>query len=437
MSSTPGDGKPQPALLRAVGRWQVVGLSINDVVGSGIYLLPAAAFAMLGSFSIWAVLLAGITVGLLVLCYAKASSYFDQPGGSYLYAREAFGPFVGFQIGWTIWLTRVVVAASLSNGLADAIARFWEPAATAGAGRTAVIAGSLLMLTAINIIGVSWAARAAVVLVVCKLVPLLLFVFIGMFHMDWGLAFGGPGPQDYGQLGEAALLLLFAYAGFENVPAAAGEYHSPKRNVPFALLTMIVVVTLVYAAVQMVAQGLLPDLASSASPLADAAAMFGGEGMAFVLTVGAALSILGTNNNTMLLGPRFLHTLAADGYGPRYLASIHPRFRTPAAAIATQFVLALVLALSGSFVALAVLSMVTRLLGYIATAASVLVLRRRYGDPTDGFHLPGGPVIPVLALALSVGLLLSASAINLLAAAGAVAIGTVFYTTRRRARTTP
>ncbi|MGY0560224.1 MULTISPECIES: APC family permease [unclassified Luteimonas] len=434
MSSTQGENRPQPALLRAVGRWQVVGLSINDVVGSGIYLLPAAAFAMLGSFSIWAVLLAGITVGLLVLCYAKASSYFDQPGGSYLYAREAFGPFVGFQIGWTIWLTRVVVAASLSNGLADAIARFWEPAATAGPGRTAVIAGSLLMLTTINIIGVSWAARAAVVLVVCKLVPLLLFIFIGLFHMDWGLAFGGPGPQDYGQLGEAALLLLFAYAGFENVPAAAGEYHSPKRNVPFALLTMIVVVTLVYAAVQMVAQGLLPDLASSASPLADAAAMFGGEGMAFVLTVGAALSILGTNNNTMLLGPRFLHTLAADGYGPRYLASIHPRFRTPAAAIATQFVLALALALTGSFVALAVLSMVTRLLGYIATAASVLVLRRRYGDPADGFHLPGGPVIPVLALVLSVILLFSASTTNLLAAVGAIGIGTLFYLSRRRIR---
>ena len=434
MSSTQGESRPQPALLRAVGRWQVVGLSINDVVGSGIYLLPAAAFAMLGSFSIWAVLLAGATVGLLVLCYAKASSYFDQPGGSYLYAREAFGPFVGFQIGWTIWLTRVVVAASLSNGLADAIARFWEPAATAGPGRSAVIAGSLLMLTTINIIGVSWAARAAVVLVVCKLVPLLLFVFIGLFHMDWGLAFGGPGPQDYGQLGEAALLLLFAYAGFENVPAAAGEYHSPKRNVPFALLTMIVVVTLVYAAVQMVAQGVLPDLAASASPLADAAAMFGGEGMAFVLTVGAALSILGTNNNTMLLGPRFLHALAADGYGPRYLASVHPRFRTPAAAIATQFALALALALTGSFVALAVLSMVTRLLGYIATAASVLVLRRRYGDPADGFHLPGGPVIPVLALVLSLVLLFSASLMNLLAAAGAIIIGSLFYLFPRRIR---
>lgn len=431
MNKAQGEQTQGPALLRDVGRWQVVGLSINDVVGSGIYLLPAVAFAMLGSFSVWAVLLAGATVGLLVLCYAKASSYFDQPGGSYLYAREAFGPFVGFQIGWTIWLTRVTVAASLSNGLASAIERFWEPAA-GGAGRMAVVAGSLLLLTAINIIGVGWAARAAAVLVVCKLVPLLLFVFIGLFHVDWGLAFGGPGPQDYGQLGEAALLLLFAYAGFENLPAAAGEYRSPKRNVPFALLIMIVLVTLVYAAVQMVAQGVLPDLAESTAPLADAAATFGGEGMALLLTFGAALSILGTNNNTMLLGPRFLHALAADGYGPAYLARVHPRFRTPAAAITTQFVLALALAMSGSFVALAVLSMVTRLLGYIATAASVLVLRRRYGEPEDTFHLPGGPLIPVVALLLSIVLLFSASLMNLVAVAGAIAVGSLFYFFPRR-----
>lgn len=432
MSTVQGEGQTQPALRRDVGRWQILGLSINDVIGSGIYLLPAAAFAMLGSFSVWAVLLAGATVGLLVLCYAKASSYFDQPGGAYLYAREAFGPFVGFQVGWTIWLTRVVVAASLSNGLADAVARFWAPAAVeGGAGRIAVVAGSLLLLTAVNVIGVGWAARAAVVLVVCKLVPLLVFVFIGLFHMDWGLAFGGPGPQDYGQLGEAALLLLFAYAGFENLPAAAGEYDSPKRNVPFALLSMIVVVTLLYAAVQMVAQGLLPALGESTSPLADAAAVFGGEGMALLLTVGAALSILGTNNNTMLLGPRFLHALAADGYGPRYLASVHAGFRTPAAAIITQFVIALALAMTGSFVALAVLSMVTRLIGYITTAASVLVLHRRYGEPEDSFRLPGGPVIPVLALLVSLGLLSSASLWNLLAVAAAMGLGSLFYVFRR------
>lgn len=426
-AGTPTSDSP-PGLLRAVGRWQILGLSINSVVGSGVYLLPATAFALLGPFSVWGVLLASMTVSLLVLCYAKAASYFEQQGGSALYARVAFGPFAGFQVAWTIWLTRVATAASLGNGLADALARFW-PAAGIGAGRVAVIAGSVLLLTTINIIGVSWAARFTAVLVIGKLLPLLLFVFIGLFHADWGLAFGGPAPGalGYRQIGEAALLLLFAYSGFENLSVAAGEYHNPKRNVPFALLTMILVVTGLYAGVQWVAQGTLPGLASSSAPLADAAAIFGGEGLALLLTVGAAISIFGTCHGTMLLGPRFLHTLAVDGYGPLVLARVHPRFRTPAVAIAVQGILALALALTGSFVQLALLSMVTRLLGYISTSAAVLVLQRRLGEPADALHLPGGPLIPLAALALSLGLLLSASFGNLIAVAIAILVGSVIY----------
>ena len=246
-------------LARAVGRWQILGLSINSVVGSGVYLLPATAFALLGPFSVWGVLAAGLTVSLLVLCYAEAASRFEQQGGSALYAQEAFGPFAGFQIGWATWLTRVATAASLSNGLADAVARFW-PVAGTGAGRTAIIAGSLLLLGAINIVGVRRAAQLSLALVFAKLLPLLLFVCIGVFHVDWALAFGAPaaGAIDLRGTGEAALLLLFAYAGFENLSVAAGEYRNPRRNVPFALVAMIVLVTLLYAAVQLVAQGTLP-----------------------------------------------------------------------------------------------------------------------------------------------------------------------------------
>ena len=159
MSGAPDSGnETHPGLVRAVSRWQIVGLSINDVIGSGIYLLPAATFLLLGPASIWAVLLAGLVVALLVLCYAQAASYFDQPGGSYLYAREAFGRFVGFEIGWMIWLTRIASAASLSNGLADAVSRFWAPA-SGGAGRAFVIVASLAFLPGINLVGVKSGAR--------------------------------------------------------------------------------------------------------------------------------------------------------------------------------------------------------------------------------------------------------------------------------------
>ena len=421
-------------LLRAVGRWQVLGLSINSVVGSGVYLLPATAFALLGPFSVWGVLAAGMVVSLLVLCYARAASHFEQQGGSALYAQEAFGPFVGFQVGWTTWLTRVATAASLSNGLADAVARFWPPAGT-GLGRTSIIAGSLLLLGAINIAGVRQAAQLSLALVFGKLLPLLLFVGLGVFHVDWDLAFGGPAAAawDWRRTSEAALLLLFAYAGFENLSVAAAEYQDPKRNVPYALVAMIVLVTAIYAAVQLVAQGTLPNLAASTTPLADAAAGFGGEGLALLLTIGAALSILGTSNATLLLGPRFLHTLAVGGHGPRVLARVHPRWRTPDVAIAVQCLAALALALSGSFVQLALLSMVTRLLAYITTSASVIVLRRRHGDPPGTLVLPGGSLIPVAALALSLVLLLSARPTHLVAVGIAVLVGSVIYRFPRRA----
>lgn len=427
MSTSPENSTP--GFERVVSRWQIVGLAINDVIGSGIYLLPAATALLLGPASLWAVLLAGVAVSLLVLCYAQAASYFDQPGGGYLYAREAFGRFVGFEIGWMIWLTRIASAAALSNGLASAIGHVW-PAANGGIWKIVIIVVSLGLLTGINIVGVKSAARTGVALVVAKLLPLLLFVGIGVFHADWSLALA-LGPPPLGNLGEAALLLLFAYAGFENIPAAAGEYRNPRRDVPFALLTMITLVTLIYAAVQLVAQGTLPALAQSQTPLADAAAGFGGEFFALVLTFGAIVSILGTNSNTMLLGPRFLYALAADGFGPRVLARIHPRFRTPDAAILTQGVIALALALSGSFVELALLSVVARLCTYIGTCLSVLVLRKRHGDRPGALRLPGGPAIPVAALLLSLGLLASASIANLIAAAVALTVGAVIYLLQR------
>lgn len=419
----------QPHLVRAVSRWQIVGLSINDVIGSGIYLLPAAAAVLLGPLSLWAVLLAGLAVALLVLCYAQAASYFDQPGGSYLYAREAFGRFAGFEIGWMIWLTRISSAAALGNGLADAVAPLWPAAAQAGWARTLVIVASLGGLTAINVIGVKSAARTGVALAIGKLVPLALFVGIGLFYVNWGAAFSGATPalHDAGNLGQAALLLLFAYAGFENIPAAAGEYRNPRRDVPFALITMIVTVTLIYALVQVVAQGTLPQPITDNMPVSEAAQQFGGHWLALVLVVGAVVSILGTTSNTVMLGPRFLYALAKDGYGPAFLARIHPRFHTPAAAIVVQFVISLALALSGSFAGLALLSMVTRLLAYIGTAAAVLVLARRYRDRPGALKLPGGPLIPALALLLSVGLLLSASWQNLLAVGVALSLGALIY----------
>jgi amino acid transporter len=431
---------------RAVSRWQIVGLSLNDVIGSGVYLLPAEAALIMGSSSIGAVVLAGFAVLLLVLCFAEAGSYFDRPGGAYLYTREAFGSLIGCAVGWMTWLARVASVASLSVGFARALSFLW-PATGTGWGQVWTIVLSLLALTMINVIGIRSGVGTAVFLAISKIVPLLIFVAIGAFFVS-GQTIAANDVQQTGSLREAALLLLFAYAGFENTAAPAGEFKNPRRDIPFALVTQIVIVTLIYTAVQWVALGTLPGLASHLdTPLADAALRFLGGWGGWLLTLGAAVSILGTNNNTVLAGPRYLFAMAEDGFGPRALSYLHPRFRTPVVAIVLQSSIALLLALTGatlvqkglnlppvlqgSFTQLATLSVVARLATYFGTAAAVLVLRRKRPGGA-AVRIPGGPVVPVAALLLCVAFASSAETRNLFAGAIAFVIGLLIYLFRRR-----
>ena len=407
--------------------------SVNDVIGSGVYLLPSAAAAILAGASVWAVLLAGLAVGLLVLCFAEASSYFDGAGGAYLYTRSAFGETIGFEVGWMTWIARIASVASLSVGFAQAVSYFW-PAVAAGFPRWVAIALPLLALTLINAVGVKEGVRTAVFLAVSKTVPLLVFIAAGAFAFSgetWAANASAPAT---GKIGEAALLLLFAYAGFENTAAPAGEFKNPQRDVPFALLAQIVIVTLIYTAVQLIGLGTLPDVANAQTPLADAARLFLGGWAGWLMTLGAAVSILGSCSNTVLAGPRYLFALAADGYGPRLLATVHPRFRTPVAAIVLQTAIALPLALSDTFVGLAALSVVARLATYLGTALAVPVLRRKYGSgaPAGAIRLPGGWLIPIAAAMLCVVLAASAERRNLIAGAVALAAGLAISRFKRR-----
>ncbi len=408
-------------------------LSINDVVGSGVYLiLPVAAAALLGPASVWAILAAGGAVLLLVLCFAEAGSLFDRAGGAYVYTRAAFGDFAGFEVGWMTWIARVASVAGLSVFFARAVGFLWE-GARSGAGKWATILAGLAVLTWINVRGVKSGARTAVFLTWGKLLPLFLFVAVGLFAVDWSRVF--PVAMPAGEnFGKAALLVLFAYAGFENTPAAAGEFRNPRRDVPFALLVMIVIVASIYTLVQLVAIGTMPDLGASETPLADGARMMMGPIGGFLLTLGAALSVLGTNNNTILSGPRYLYALAEHGALPSVFAKIHPKFRTPYVAIVTQSGIAAALMLTGTAEELAELSVIARLATYIGTAASVPVLRRKMPATERTIRLPGGPAIPAAALAVCLVFLSSATRKNLVAGAVALAVGAAIYASRRRRR---
>jgi amino acid transporter len=424
---------PKTGLLRAVSRWQIVALSVNDVIGSGVYLiLPVAAAQLLGPASVWAILVAGFAVLLLVLCFAEASSLFDRPGGAIVYTQAAFGDFVGFEVGWMTGIARISSIAGLSVFFARAVGYLW-PGAKSGVGQWLTIVLPLLVLTGINVRGIKSGARTAVVLAWGKVVPLVLFVVVGIFWVDWNRIFPVPMPERANFM-KAALLVLFAYAGFENTPAPAGEFRDPKRDVPFALIMQIVIVTAIYTAVQLVALGTVPNLGASPTPLADAAAMMIGPVGGLILTLGAVLSVLGTNNNTVLAGPRYLYALAEMGKLPRVFGKIHPRYRTPYIAILTQTGVALLLMLTGTAEELAVLSAIARLATYIGTAAAVPVLRRKLPATERTIRLPGGPLIPIAALAICLLFLSAAEAKNWIAGGIALAVGAAIYAAARPAR---
>lgn len=417
-------------LARVVSRWEVVALAVNDVVGSGVYvILPVAAAALLGPASIFAIFAAGLAVLLLVLCFAEASSHFDETGGAYVYTKTAFGALVGFEVGWLTWVARVASVASLASYFARAVAGAYAPAG-AGATPKSIEVGIVVALTLVNVRGVKSGARAAVVLSCGKLLPLLLFVVVGLFHVNASRL--APAMPTMGKLGEAALLVLYAYSGFENAPGLAGELRDPRRDLPFALIAMTVAVTALYTLVQIVALGAIPDLAATPNPLAAAAHGWLGPAGGAALAIGAGLSILGSLNNTVLSGPRYLYAITRDRMPDSIFARLHPRFRTPHIAIGVQAVLACGLLLTGTAEQLAELSVVARLATYAGTALAVPILRRTVPRGPRTIRLPGGPAIPVAALAICLVFLASATRKNLVAGAIALVVGAALFFLRPR-----
>lgn len=410
-------------LVRAVGLLGLIAIAINGVVGSGIFVLPATVAAIAGPASPAAYLLAAALMALVVLCFAEAGSLFEETGGPYVYARAAFGDFAGFLVGWMFFLSRLAAGAAIGNAFVAYLGWFW-PSVAEGIGRAAVLTIAFGSLAALNVAGVRSGARTVNALTVAKMLPLLLFVGVGIFAADPSRfrVFALPPAA---ALQQASLLLVFAFGGFENANVPTEEVKDPRRHLPIALVVSIAVTAVLYVLIQVVALGTLPDLADSRTPLADAAVRFLGSGGAALLTVGAVLSTLGSESALVLVGPRILYAFAKAGQLPRLLARVHSRFRTPHVAIVLFAFVTWLSALSGSFAQLATVSAIARLVFSAATCAAVLVLRRR--RPRAPFRVPGGPVIPVLAVAISLWLLSGVNRAQASAGAIALAVGLSLY----------
>jgi amino acid transporter len=414
-------------LVRAVGFWGLVAMVINAVVGSGVFLLPSESYKLLGPFSLWAPLIFALPVFVLVLCFCEASSHFTEPGGAYLYAKTAFGDFIGFETGWMNWLARVTSLASLSNGFVVSLARLAPPLGE-GAPRVAILIGSIAILAGIHLLGVRYGAASIYIFTLGKLVPLVGFIVIALIafrHNPIPASLTLPGPGTDWR--SAALFMLFAYAGFENMGVPAGEFRNPRRDLPGALLVGTLAIAAIYVLAQLGAMSALPDLSTTATPIADAAAVLVGSIGAVIVTLGALLSMTGTNSGTVLEGSRMLYALSLGRKRLDLISYVHPRFRTPMFAILIHVVVAAVLAVAGSFAKLALLSAVARLTTYLFTCAAVPRLRRI----NEGFRTPG-LVVPVLGTLISLSLFFFAlNAFNLLAAGIALLVGAAIWAVSR------
>ena len=417
--------KPDEGLVRGIRRWDLVAIAINGIIGAGIFGLPSRVYSLIGTYSIIAFVACALVVALIILCFAEVSSRFEETGGPYLYAREAYQPAVAFEIGWLIWLARVTAFAANCNLLISYLGFFWSDATTT-VWRASIIVFIVFILAIINLLGIRQAAIVSNAFTIGKLVPLIIFIAAGLFFLNPQAFELGSTPAS-ADFSKSVLLLVYAFTGFEMATIPAGEVRDPQRNLPRALLIAILVVAVVYILVQIVCVGTLPGLAQSQKPLADAGAHFLGTAGGAMISAGAVISITGNLNILLLSGSRLPFAMAEQQQLPKLIGNVHKRFFTPYIAILITAGLMLFLTLKSSFVQALTISTLARLVTYGATCLALPLFRRRHDTPAAAFHLPGGTAIAILSLLLIAWLLANSTLQEAQATAAAAGVGLLIY----------
>jgi APA family basic amino acid/polyamine antiporter len=378
---------------------------VNCIIGSGVFGLPAVLAGLLGRASVLAVILAAIGMGVIMACFAEVTSRFTETGGPYLYAREAFGRFMGIQVAWLVWFVRLTACAANANLFVVYLAEFW-PQAVQPFARLGLLTALIGILALINFRGVRTGTTVSTSFTIAKLASLGLVAVAGVVYLIATHRFAthtvlSPQPNDWAR---AMVLLIFAYGGFEAALIAAGEARNPRRDMPFGLFAGLITCTVIYGLIQWVVVGVLPDPGHSQRPLADVARIVLGNSGAALVAAGALFSIYGYLSGNLLATPRITFALAELGDFPAFFGFVHRRFRTPYTSISIFALLVWLLALFGSFAGNATLSAGSRLFYYGVVCAALPALRRKQKTPAM-FRLPGGTVWSVLGVLICVALL--------------------------------
>jgi amino acid transporter len=408
-----------PSLIRVMGRWSLTAVIVNGVIGSGLFGLPSVIAALTGAWSQLDVLIAGACIFLVLLCFAEVGSRFDQAGGPYLSAREAFGPIVGFQIGWLLVATRLLGCAAALNILVDYLTPVVSAAGTP-AGRTLTMTGAMVLTMVVNVWGVKMAAWTTNVFTVAKLLPLVLLIVVGLPSVRTDVFASQPVVQP--EWREAVLLLVFAFGGFEQNVIAASEARDPRKDTAFALIAAGIVVMVIYCLLQVVIVGVLPDAGRVTTPIASALGVILGTGGAAIGTAAVVVSVYGWLTGFTLMLPRVLYSMATHHEMPAILGRVHPRFRTPYLAVIVSTIAALGMALYSSFAQAATFAAISRLLVFTSTCAALIALKRRDG-PAPAFHLPGSTAIAIAGATFSMWLLATRSSTEIWILIAVIAAG--------------
>ena len=365
-------------LRREIGFVGSAFLSFNGVVGAGIFALPASLYAQFGAFSPWLFPAFALLVLLVAVPFARVAACFPMSGGPVVYGAT-FGPLASFQLGWLYYVARASALAANANVFLTYVAAFW-PGLGSGVPRAMAIALLCGALAFINIVGVKRAIRLLDALTVLKATPLIVMALAGLAvaagPFEWPTAL----PQ-LGQVEVAALLVLYAFVGFENSAVPAGETADPQRTIPRAMILTVIATATLYFIVQLSYVAVMEPGAGGDAPMVEFGRTVAGPIGAFVLTAAALFSLGGNLSANMTATPRATFALARDGLLPRWFGVVSARFHTPANSILFMGVLTALLAISSSFVWLAVVSTLARLIVYSASIAALPSARRRIEKP--------------------------------------------------------